>query len=205
MYLDRFERPTNHYDGRIEKLDEEICALIAKRKKNADGTPGFPTEDLIRKWVEKYELPEDFLHGLFGHLFAEDLYGAMIEPKGFIKNIHVLQSFEQNDLLFVVPFIKQYENASVVQLTVDCDVLGSEETNRFEHQFFNQTFTLSIHDKNEEQFTSHQIGGGGTDSHMAVQYVVTPPLPEDLSMIQLAFVEGNPQNQENQIAWTIQL
>lgn len=63
---------------------------------------------------------------------------------------------------------------------------------------------MSIHDKNEGRFTSHQIGGGGTDGRMAVQYVITPPLPEDLSVIGLIFEEEKPHKSKNQIAWTVQ-
>lgn len=200
MYFERFERPTNHYDKRIHKLDEEICALIEKRKRDADDNPGFPTEDLINVWANKYGFQEEFLNGLFGHLFAEEIYKAMIEPKGFVKNIPVLQSFEREDLLFIVPFIKQYENASVVHLTINREIYdrnSSEQFERFEHHFFEQSFTLAIHDINGIKYTCQQIGGGGSDGHMAVQYVVTPPLPENLSSIQLIFEEENQRTKEH--------
>ncbi len=38
-----------------------------------------------------------------------------VEPKGFLKNTPILKSFEKDDVFYSVTFIRQFENASVVE------------------------------------------------------------------------------------------
>lgn len=45
-----FEPPTNHYDERIEAIDEQICQLIKQRKELSNNNPGFPTNQHIADW-----------------------------------------------------------------------------------------------------------------------------------------------------------
>ena len=137
-----FEPPTEHYDERIAAIDEQICALIQQRKELSNNDPGFPTKQLLTNWSEKYKLYEDFLNGLFGHFFYEDLYKPKVEPKGFVKNIPILQSFEKNDLFYSVIFICQFENASVVHLSVDRDDSDDSpvDLRRREFTFFDLSF-----------------------------------------------------------------
>ena len=42
-----FEPPTEHYDKKIEAIDEQICNLIKQRKDISNNNPGFPTKQLI--------------------------------------------------------------------------------------------------------------------------------------------------------------
>ncbi|MFT4417293.1 hypothetical protein ACLM5H_26045 [Fredinandcohnia humi] len=115
----QFEPPTEHYDERIEAIDEQICDLIKQRKEISSNNPGFPSKQLISTWCEKYNLFEDFLNGVFAHFINEDMYKPVVEPKGFLENIPILKSFENNDVFYSVTFIRQFENASVVHFNID--------------------------------------------------------------------------------------
>lgn len=97
-----FEPPTEHYDERIEAIDEQICELIIQRKDLSNNNPGFPTKQLISHWSKKYGLYEDFLNGVFAHLLNEEMCRPVVEPKGFLKNIPILKSFEKDDLFYSV-------------------------------------------------------------------------------------------------------
>ncbi|WP_226036823.1 hypothetical protein [Aquibacillus saliphilus] len=114
-----FEPPTKHYDQQIEAIDEQICNLIKQRKDISNNTPGFPTKKLITAWSEKYSFYEGFLNSVFTNFLNEDMYKPVVEPKGFLKNIPILKSFEKDDVFYSVTFVRQFENASVVHFNID--------------------------------------------------------------------------------------
>lgn len=177
------ESNINDYDKRVESIDEKICELISQRKL-ISSDPGDPTSQHIATWSKKYNLNEDFLNDVFSHLPREDMYKPIEEPKGFLKNIPVLKSFEDNNVFYSVPFIRQYENASLVHLNIDKDI--SEEKPGDMQQF---TFIeLSIEDSSME-YDCRNNQGGGSGGHISFDYIVTPPLPEDTSSIKLIFKE----------------
>jgi len=180
----QFEPPTEHYDERIRAIDEELCHLIQQRKALSNNNPGFPPQEFIADWAEKYGLYEDFLNVLFSHFLYEESYRAAVEPKGFIKNIPVLKTTEKDNRMYTVTFLRQYQNASVVQLLVDVEIFDREATVHSHPNFLE----LSIED-DETAYDCRNDGGGGSDGHMSYNFVVSPPLPEDLSGIKLVFKE----------------
>ncbi len=42
-----FERPTEHYDERIYKIDEQICEMLKLRKQLSNNNLGFPPFEYI--------------------------------------------------------------------------------------------------------------------------------------------------------------
>ncbi|AOV07737.1 hypothetical protein [Sporosarcina ureilytica] len=182
MWHGPYERPTAHYDEQLKEIDEELCVLINKRKELSKN-PGFPTDELIYEWVNQYAFQAEFLHALFRCLLEEEHYQPIIEPKGFIKNIPVLKSFEKDDVFFLVTFLRQFENATVVNVTMDRDSSGDLPGEFMHHPFLE----LEIIDESGTKYTVQNNGGGGSGGHTALAYVVSPTLPEDLGNIQLVF------------------
>lgn len=176
-----FEPPTDHYDERIEAIDQQICELIKKRKDLSDNNPGFPTKQLISTWSKNYDLYEDFLNSVFSGFLHEDIYKPAVEPKGFRKNIPILKSFEKDDKFYTVTFIRQFKNASMIHLTVD-----RRDSDDEMHDY--TYFDLSIKGK-EEEYDCRNEGGGGSGGHMAYSFIVSPALPEDTSQFKLVFTE----------------
>lgn len=185
MMYDKFERPTNHYDERVKEVDEEICGLIAKRKELLE-FPAFPYDDLIVLWAKRYGFYEDFLNGLFGHLHAEHHFLPQIEPKNFMKNIPVLKSFVKGPLFYAITSIRQYDNASIVNLTVDHETLTEDEM-PLAHTIVGGDLELRVTDNQGTTYTTQTRGGGGFDGHTAFQFLVAPPLKEDLAGVKLLF------------------
>ena len=114
-----FERPTDHYDERILSIDEQICALLKERKDVSNNNPGFPPTEQIAEWAKKYDQYEDVLNSIFSTLRMEEEFKPRVEPENFIKHLPILKSVEKNDRLYTITFIRQFENASVVQLNID--------------------------------------------------------------------------------------
>lgn len=180
-----FEAPTEHYDERIEAIDEQICALMKQRKDISSNNPGFPPKILISNWSKKYNLYEEFLNGVFGHFFNEELYRPIVEPEGFLKNIPILKSFEKDDLFYSVTFVRQFENASVVHLNIDKDDSDVMPGVFPEHNWFE----LSIDDGEGTDYDCRNEGGGGSGGHTSYTFIVSPPLPDDISKIKFVFKE----------------
>jgi hypothetical protein len=182
-----FEPPTEHYDERIEAIDEQICELINQRKDLSNNNPGFPTKQLISHWSKKYDFYEDFLNGVFAHFLNEEIFRPVVEPKGFLKNIPILKSFEKDDLFYSVTCLRQYENASVVHFNIDRE--DSDEMTGDFRERKHTWFELSINDGKGTEFDCRNEGGGGSRGHMSFTFIITPPLPDDFFEIKLIFRE----------------
>ena len=178
-----FEPPTEHYNKHIEAIDEQICNLIKQRKVLSNNNPGFPTKQLITDWSIKYNFYEDFLNSVFAHFLNEDIYKPIVDPKGFLKNIPILKSFEKDGVFYSVTFVRQFENASVVHFNIDREDSDDEMHRRFREPIL---FDLSIEGK-EADYDCRNEGGGGSGGHESYTFIVSPALPDDLSELKLVF------------------
>jgi hypothetical protein len=182
----RFEPPTEYYDQGIEEIDEQICKLIKERKEISNQNPGFPTKDLIAEWSIKYNLYEDFLNSVFSNFLHEDIYKPLVEPEEFLKNIPILKSFEKDAVFYTVTFVRQFNNASVVHLTIDKEDSDEEQRRRMYED--HSIFELSI-ESDGVDYDCRNNFGGGSGTHSSYSYTVSPALPADLSTIKFNFIE----------------
>lgn len=176
-----FERPTEHYDERIFNIDEQICALINQRKEISGNNPGFPPFGYISKWASSFGLYEDYLKAVFGTLRSEEHFKPMIEPSGFRRHIPVLKSIEKDEHFYSVTSLRQYSNASVITFSIDWDMTTDISSNTHKHSHFELCLG--------EKYDCRMTNGGGTSGHSSYNYVVSPPLSDDISGIELVFKE----------------
>jgi hypothetical protein len=175
-----FKRPTDHYDERIHQVDEKLCELIRQRKEISNNNPGFPPLELISDWAKKYNLYDDMLRSIFGSLWHEDDFKSFVEPEEFRVNLPVMKFVQKDNRMFSVVYIRQYNNASVVNFNIDNDY-REEPYERPQHRFY-KLFT-------GPQYDCRMISGGGSSEHMSYSFVVSPPLPDNFSGIDLIFRE----------------
>jgi hypothetical protein len=97
--------------------------------------------------------------------------------------VPVLKSIEINNRLFSVTFIRQYVNSSVVNLIIDWDSTNDPLPNPIPHSHFELFLG--------QQYDCRMIGGGGSEGHFAYNFVVSPPLPDNSSGLDLVFKEYN--------------
>lgn len=174
-----FERPTKHYDERIKHIDERLCELIKERKDLSDNNPGFPQLEYISEWAQKYGLYDDLLKSIFSSLLNEKYYKPIEEPDLFRLNLPVLKFTENNNRLYSVTFIRQYNNCSIVYLNIDWENNIEADGSGRSHDCFDMYIG--------EQFDCRMMGGTGSDCHQSYKYIVFPPLPDELSGIDLKF------------------
>lgn len=177
-----FDQQTEHYDERLIQIDEQICSLLKQRKEVSNNNSGFPPLEDISKWAEKFDLYEDLLRSLFGLLENDEHFRPRVEPIDFQKYIPVLKSVENDQSLYSVTFIRQYANASVINFNIDWEPEEDQIRERFlRHSFWE----LSL----GEGFDCRATGGGGTEGHISYNFIVSPPLPDNISGLDLKLTE----------------
>ncbi|WP_238162607.1 hypothetical protein [Cohnella sp. AR92] len=182
-----FVRPTDHYEERLHAIDEQLCRLLKQRKELSNGNPGFPPSEAIARWAAENNLYEDFLNSMFGMLRNESFFKPQVEPTGFRMHIPVLKSCEQGSFYFTLTSVRQYRNASVVTLYIDWDVNDGEEPMIASRK--RQHYELTIGEPYDCRFDT---GGSGAGSGH-YNYVISPPLPDNLEGIEFIFTEfGRP-------------
>ncbi|WP_435169749.1 hypothetical protein [Paenibacillus glycanilyticus] len=175
------ERPTDHYDARLFKIDEQLCALLEERREISNHNPGFPPFKSIECWADRYRLYPDLLKSLFSLLLNEEVYLPLVEPAGFRKHLHVLRCVESGDKVYTLSGIRQYENASVVNLSIHGDYRERNNEAMRTHTYIELELGDGYHCYIEQ--------GTSTGGNSAYGFVVSPALPDDLAGITFAFRE----------------
>ncbi|MEB6550735.1 hypothetical protein MXL46_16840 [Heyndrickxia sporothermodurans] len=174
-----FERPTKHYDENIRQIDEQICALIQQRKDVSNANPSFPPKKYISEWADKYNLYEDLLHDVFGTLRNDEAFRPQVEPNKFQKYVSLMKSVAKDEYFYSVAFMRQYDNATVVNFTIDWDDTKDFQDDHIRRHHFWELFI--------EEYDCRMTNGGGSGGHFSYNFVVSPPLPDDLSGLQFVF------------------
>lgn len=178
-----FERPIDHYDELLVPIDEQICSLLKHRKEISNNNPGFPPLEDISKWAEKFNLYEDLLRSLFGLLENDYHFRPQVEPIDFQKYLPVSKSVEKEKCLYSVTFIRQYANASVVNFNINWEPEENRTSDRFHRHSFWELWL-------GEEYDCRMTGGGGSEGHISYNFIVSPPLPDDLSGLNFIFREN---------------
>lgn len=179
MFTYHRNRPTKHYDENVPPLDEKLVELIAKRKTVSNNNPGFPPNEDIDMWAQKFGLYETFVHSVFTTLYNEDLHRPRVEPQGARRIIPVMRLKEIDSQVFLVTHLRQYDNASVLYLEIDSK---SENQSQATHRPHVQ-WKLSI----GPEYDCYPTSGSGNSDHFSQQFVVSPCLPDKVENIVFKF------------------
>lgn len=192
------EQHSKYNDSRLVTIDEQICALLQQRKEQAAHTPGLPSDDTISKWAQQYGFDDTFLALFFQLIKSEKYYTSKVEPSGFRHYIPVLKTVEKGERLYTVSYVRQYDNASVVQLLIDWDE-QQEPQLTIQQKLERKHFGLYI----DASYECRSKGTGGSNGHESSTYVVTPPLPDDLRGLHFVFTEYEDAFEEKPTGWGI--
>ncbi|MEK3714489.1 hypothetical protein [Paenibacillus sp. FSL R7-0333] len=173
------ERPAVDYDDNVTEIDEQICALFRQRKDILNNKQAYPTDELLSKWSASFGLYEEFIKTIFMLLMDEEHFRPMVEPEGFRRHIQVLKAVEQGVRLYTLTTVRQYTNASVILLNIDWD---APEDQDLSHQgMIQQELIIG------KPYFCRMINGSSNSDHATYKYVVSPPLPDDLSGMEFRF------------------
>ncbi|MED4554732.1 hypothetical protein P9305_18620 [Lysinibacillus capsici] len=192
------EQHSKYNDSRLVTIDEQICTLLQQRKEQAALTPGLPSDDTISKWAQQYGFDDTFLALFFQLIKSEKYYTSKVEPSGFRHYIPVLKTVTKGERLYTVSYVRQYDNASVVQLLIDWDE-QQEPQLTIQQKLERKHFGLYI----DASYDCRSKGTGGSNGHESSTYVVTPPLPDDLRGLHFVFTEYEDAFEEKPTGWAI--
>lgn len=183
-----------YYDQQLLTIDEQLCALLKQRKELSNNNPGVPPLETISKWVGKYGIYEDLLSSLFGLLRNEEFFRPQVEPNNFRRHLPVMKAIEQANRLYSVSSIRQFDNASVVYLTIDWDAPNnSDHLEDLRRSRYEGSFHLYIN----ENYDCRPTSGRGAGGHSTQTFVISPALPDDLTGLSLVFTEYTNPLKEN--------
>ncbi|GAF15100.1 hypothetical protein JCM19046_137 [Bacillus sp. JCM 19046] len=176
------------YHPQIQDIDEQICALLQKRKQQSAGNPGIPTDVLLEKWADQYQLEEDMLYSIFYASNSEKDFKPVVVPKNYQKTIPVHKWHEENGVIYSISTVQQYTNASVMVLQTIWDNNRYEET---------PTYTMIDLGSSFQVVKTDGVGSSGTKTE---RFVITPPLTDDLPAIKVTVKQM--ENDTRVVEWS---
>ena len=166
--------PTDYYCESLESIDDQLCALIARRKEVSGNNPGFPGTDRVLGWCQHYGLNDQMILSIFSQLYNEGLFQPPIVPTRFRIFIPIAKYVQVDGVVYAVTYMKQYANMSVVNVEIS---LETED----EAVGINARVDLSI-----GQYTCRQESGSGSGRGLQSNFSVNPPLPDDISGLEFS-------------------
>ena len=168
--------PTDYYCQEVELVDERLCALIAERQQISRDNPGFPGAERIEDWRQRYGIDVVRTWHIFSILCREQSVLLIFPvPTGFLRFLPIAKSVEVDGVVYAVTHMKQYENVSIVYVEISLETL--EENVQIKYGQVHLSITPT--------YTCEQHSGSGHGKYIQASFVVTPPLPDNVS--QLAF------------------
>lgn len=156
---------TQYYDANLEPVDHKIVSLIAQRQSLSDGRPGFPHESLLTEWAEQHAVPVPILHQLFSTLYHWHIRKERIEPQQYERFVPVMAACQHGDLLIAIPYIRQYQNCSVLAVNLERRPLSGRGHLKIEPAI--------------DGFDWQSHGGSGRDGFALQEFIITPRIPDD--------------------------
>lgn len=167
MRMMPFRPPTDQYDERLKDIDEKLAQLVSARYAIADEHPGFPRAAYLNDWAAQYDMPLSQLQHLFAFLYHRPDSRERVQPDQFLRFVPVMVSRQQDDILVMVPYLRQHNNCSVVAVELEGTDLDGGAS-------YHLDITLSI-----EGYDAMPDNGQSSNRHASRSFIVTPPIPDD--------------------------
>lgn len=167
MRMMPFYPPTEDYDERLKVLDEKISALLAERHTISAGNPGFPRPEYLNDWAEKYHLPLRLLQTVFAMLHRPPDFRERVQPDQFLRFVPLMEVQQKNDILVMIPYMRQHNNSSVVTVVLE----GSGLSEDFGYHL---DINLSV-----DGYDTMAADGQSRQGYASHNFIVTPPIPDE--------------------------
>lgn len=181
----RGESIPTYYDTRLQPIDEKICALIQERKTIAGDNPGLPSEEAFQNWGETYGHYPAMLREVFAAMRNEKEFKPRVEPKKFRGFVTVMSGKKFGDQFFCVTHLRQYENASVLSLSVSSPV---DYKQRYADHDERRELDYELEIPNSD-YDCKEDEGSGSDGLWVRNYIIAPAIPDELPDLKLIFQE----------------
>lgn len=174
----------NEYNDAAKQIDAQILALFRQRKAVAGGKGLFPEMETIEQWAAEFGLETTEITFILSNLNeARPRRHFWDEPGGLIDVLPIMKIKLESDVEYTLTHAMQYERYSIVTLEIKYLKETLLPVN------IQPELTLAVQGDTDYEIDEHGAHGGGT--HFQMQFMVSPPLPKDLSTISLSLVPGS--------------
>lgn len=173
----------NEYNEEAEKIDYQLIQLVKHRRKLSAGKRFFPPEKLLEQWAEEFDLDIDKIHYILHNLEENQLYFEPEGPGSLKTVVPLMKKKIAHDCEHVLTHMMQYERGSVVKMNIKYTGKDASEV------MLQANLILEVISKQVYQVTRY--GSSGSTARADVDFLVVPPLPENLEEVEFSLVRSH--------------
>ncbi|MEK8211186.1 hypothetical protein [Paenibacillus sp. FSL L8-0463] len=174
----------NDYNDEARVIDEQILRLVQQRKALSGGRGLFPEEEAMNQLAAESGLEVSEISLILSNLNeARPRRHFWDEPGPLLGVLAIMKTTLDGDFEYMLTHSMQYEKLSIVTLEIKC------LKEMVERVHINPMLKLAVLSETSYEVENHGANGGGAHVHM--QFMISPPLPEDLSTTQFSLVPGS--------------
>lgn len=177
-------RAVYEYNAEVKRIDEQILTLIQERKAITGKKRLSPDSELLEEWAARFEMDTSqivqYLHMLNDAVPRRKYWE---EPGVLLGVLPIVKRTIFEDCEYTLTHAMQYEALSIV--TVEIKYL--KET--VEHIRLRAALALEIMSEVAYEIQLH--GGHGGGAHTQMQFLISPPLPNDLDTVEFSLIPGS--------------
>ncbi|MHA6534262.1 chorismate mutase family protein [Paenibacillus sp. BAC0078] len=174
----------NEYNDEAKQIDAQILELFRQRKAVAGGKGLSPEMETIEQWAVEFGLEVAEITFILSNLNEARPRRHFWDGSGPLNGVlPIMKTTLEGDVEYTLTHAMQYERYSIVTLEIKYLKETVSPVN------IQPELTLAVHGGTDYEIKEHGARGGG--SHLQMQFMVSPPLPQDLSTISLSLVPGS--------------
>ncbi|MGN7764559.1 hypothetical protein [Paenibacillus sp. 22594] len=174
----------NEYNDEAKRVDEQILELYRQRKSVSGGKNLFPDPETVEQWSVQLGLEASEIRFILSNLNeARPRRHFWEEPGALLGVLPIMKTTLQDDAEYTLTHAMQHEKLSIVTL----EIRYLKET--VGHVNVNAELMLAVVGDTDYEIDGHGAHGGG--AHLQMQFMVSPPLPEEISSVEFSLVPGS--------------
>lgn len=174
----------NEYNDEAKRVDEQILELYRQRKAVSGGKNLFPDTEMVERWSAQLGLEASEIRFILSNLNeARPRRHFWEEPGALLGVLPIMKTTLQEDAEYTLTHAMQHEKLSIVTL----EIRYLKET--VGHVNVNAELMLAVVGDTDYEIDGHGAHGGG--AHLQMQFMVSPPLPEEISSVEFSLVPGS--------------
>lgn len=177
-------RGVYEYNAEVKKIDEQILTLIQERKAITGKKRLSPESEILEDWAARFDMDTAqivrYLHSLNEAVPRRQYWD---EPGLLLGVLPIVKRTLIEDCEYTLTHAMQYEALSIV--TVEIKYLKEAVG----HIHLRTALTLEVLGEAEYEVQPH--GGHGGGAYTQLQFLISPPLPNDLETVEFSLIPGD--------------
>ncbi|WP_223068576.1 hypothetical protein [Paenibacillus caui] len=174
------------YSDEARALDEQLLSLMRQRRELSKEKPLYPGGELVEEWVDRFGISEYKIHELLRMINGPVRRMNRSDYKGELRTVvPLMKTMTAGDFIFQMTHIMQYDNWSELTLNIKYNGTVGGRAN------LDPNLTLAVYSE-LETYEVRRGGGSGGSEEITMQFIITPPVPDQVDEISFALVPSEP-------------